>query len=128
MTYDDTMQRIREYLDANVTTRCIPTPEEIAPEDPSFGYEPETIAAINNAVNNADGCWGWCSIEVKCSLTNIITSDSEYLGAGSYLSRSDFVLNSVYYDDMRKECIEDLANKLFRIHHLIDHLIEKETK
>lgn len=58
--------------------------------------------------------WGWCCVKVTVNLKNgpTLIEGTSYLGHCSYSSRSDFIENSGYYDQMVDDAIEDLAKNL----------------
>ena len=57
--------------------------------------------------------WGWCTVKVTAKWNGI--EESEYLGGCSYESEEDFIKNSGYYDDMRKEAIARLFAMIEKI-------------
>lgn len=57
--------------------------------------------------------WGWCTVKVTAKWNGI--KHSEFLGACSYESEDDFIKNSGYFEDMKKEAIDCLFAELNKI-------------
>lgn len=60
----------------------------------------------------ADGnIWAWCCVEVKVSTIakQTLCSASSYLSGCNYHDKTDFIANSMYYEDMVAEAIESLS-------------------
>lgn len=59
--------------------------------------------------------WAWCTVEVRASLADDPdVNASDFLGACSFRDESDF-RNSGYFEDMRKEAADLLAQRIARI-------------
>lgn len=99
-----------------------PESEDCTPEqaEKQHGYV-EGFAASVRRMMKKDRLWGWCC--VKCTVTvffqnegkNYSVIGEEYLGGCSYASEADFVLNSMYYDDMVRSCTKEAMGKLEKI-------------
>jgi hypothetical protein len=57
--------------------------------------------------------WGWCTVKVTAKWNGI--EESVYIGACSYESEDDFIKNSGYFEDMKKEAIDCLFAELNKI-------------
>jgi hypothetical protein len=57
--------------------------------------------------------WGWCTVKVTAKWNDI--EESEYLGACSYESEEDFIKNSGYFEDMKREAIACLFATIQKI-------------
>src|SRR5688572_8056487 len=86
--------------------------------------EPEDVAIEGNAMASGDDAvdqecyqwirdqldsgnlWAWCWVSLEARWNGLTSRES--LGGCSYKSREDFIANSMYYDDMRAECIRQL--------------------
>jgi hypothetical protein len=59
--------------------------------------------------------WVWCDITVTATYTTpsgVSHKEHSYLAACNYESKEDFIENSGYYEDMKKDCINELCKKL----------------
>lgn len=87
---------------------------------------PDFEEAVKSALKKSRK-WGWCCVKVSVNLRNgpVSIEGTAYLGHCSYESRTDFIDNSGYYDQMVDDAIEDLAKNLKdRSSELADHLEE----
>ena len=57
--------------------------------------------------------WGWCTVKVTAKWNSI--EHSEFCGACSYESEDDFIKNSGYFEDMKREAIDCLFAELSKI-------------
>lgn len=63
--------------------------------------------------------WAWCSVRVVASWNG--HEGDAWLGCCSYEGKKDFIKNSMYYDDMKQEALDDLNGRLA---HAIENLAE----
>ena len=73
-------------------------------------YDKAVEDGIIDAVNGGN-VWAWASVCVTVSPKDPEFCDleeSDYLGCCSYESKSDFIKNSGYYEEMVSECISRL--------------------
>ncbi len=54
--------------------------------------------------------WAWCTVRVTARYGDFEGVD--YLGACSYASKADFCQPGCYFDDMKKEALDDLNRKV----------------
>jgi len=106
--------------------------EYITPEQSMKGCQPAEIKDFCDTVKKirgiADGAWGWCCVKVTGVLKGDIKfNDVEHLGCCCYESKSDFVLNSGYYEDMCKTVLVSVQKQLDDHVRLINESISRGT-
>ena len=67
--------------------------------------------------------WAWCTIRVVACWEGFEGDD--YLGCCSYKSKVDFMQPGDYYDDMKKEALKELNDK---VEFLFNILINREWR
>lgn len=66
----------------------------------------------------SNSTWGWCTVVVTAQIGNL--TGTAYLGGCSYTSKTDFIKNSGYYEQMKDEAIDELAQELAEIVDVIE--------
>jgi len=76
--------------------------------------DPKTDAEIENEIlgrlESGDE-WAWASVTVKVTLESGETGVA-YLGCCSYTNERDFIENSMYFDGMVREALEDAFDQV----------------
>lgn len=69
---------------------------------------------ILERLKNGDD-WAWCMVKVTCVIAlngERFEGEPVYLGGCCYRDEKDFVENSMYYDDMKKEAEENAMREV----------------
>jgi len=66
--------------------------------------------------------WAWASVKITAHWHGL--EGIEYLGCCSYEDEEDFKKNSGYYEDMKKQALEDLQNRLNDILEAAEKLLD----
>lgn len=91
--------------------RLVAKKEDETPEhlEKVLGFFKGFAKSVRDMQKTSEGLWGWCRVEV---IVTFKVGDKTFqgvahLGACSYASETDFVLNSMYFADMVAEAIEN---------------------
>ena len=98
---------------ATITVECLLEDESIRGN--ASAIDPATDREIEAEIVrqlDAGNPWAWCSIRVTASFDGF--SGSDHLGCCSYASEADFRRSGGYYDDMRAQAVEQLADEILR--------------
>jgi hypothetical protein len=106
---------MEDFLNVNEIEISIECLEEYESPHDSFS-ECLTKEEINDLWESSESNpWKWCCVKVTASYTDPTGrtySEDEYLGCCNYDSKEDFINNSGYFEDMKKEAIESLCKLL----------------
>jgi hypothetical protein len=95
--------KLRKLSVDEVEISLIAEPEFLEPD-----FDEETNKAV--LLDLEDNEWAWCSVCVTATWNNF--EGFTYLGGCSYKSAEDFKENSMYYEEMVAEVLDDLNNTL----------------
>lgn len=111
---------IRELQPHEVTftTTCEPEHSSIhgnaSAIDPDTDRDIETL--INRELENGNE-WAWSTVNVIARWGPF--EGNAYCGGCSYASKEDFIETSMYYEDMKKEALDDLNRLLSFVNPLL---------
>lgn len=115
-------EEIAKIEGRDVRIRVFITDDDVSPEVNlgDFGNEESDRAAYNDMVAKIrermeDGdLWAWCMVEVRGELCigPATLEEVARLGGCSYKDADDFIKNSGYYADMKKEILHGLEAQL----------------
>ena len=102
-----TLKEINAHIEKAAVTRVTMFPEEMRIGD--TGYDEEVKKALQQ-MKSRYGHWGWCMVEV--TRTYHLLSSSQHLAECSYKSEKDFVKNSGYFEDMKKDNLREITDQI----------------
>lgn len=95
----------RKFNSDEVTFGLTAEPEEFAPD---FDFDDDTNERI--LADAEDNVWAWACVKVSASWGGF-TGDV-YLGGCNYKDEADFRANSGYFEDLLREAMENLLQKI----------------
>lgn len=117
-------EKIRKYVEANITFQIECLPEDIHPEGNAIAsgdedYDREVVAQILEDLEWNP--WAWCVVKVSGSVDGI--SSEDYLGGCSYEDQESFESNG-YCEDMKSAVIDEITAELLRNYETIKNILK----
>lgn len=89
--------------------------EDCSPEEMerAQGFAPGFAEGVRENMAKS-AMWGWCAIEVRCTVKvgNNSYQGTDHLGGCSYISAEDFMAEGGYFEGMKQNAFEDLLSML----------------